>query len=52
MAKAYDRVFGFFLVKVIRNMGFVDNVVDVFWGLISNNYYSILLNGQSVSFFH
>lgn len=27
-------------------------MIDVIWRLISNTYYSILLNGQSVGFFH
>lgn len=45
MAKAYDRVYWFFLIKVMRKMGFSNVVVNVIWRLISNNYYSKLLNG-------
>lgn len=52
MAKAYDRVFCFFLKKVLRIIGFPNTMVDVIWRLLSKNYYSILLNGQSVGFFH
>jgi len=52
MAKTYDRVSWFFLMKVLRKMGFSDRFVDMVWRLISNNYYSVLLNGQSYGFFH
>lgn len=47
MAKAYDRVSWFFLMKVLRKMGFDSKFVDMVWRLIANNYYSVLLNGQS-----
>lgn len=39
-------------MKVMRKMSFSKKVVDVIWRLISNNYYSIILNGQSVGLFH
>lgn len=42
--KAYDGVSLFFLMKVLRKMGFSNNVIDMVWRLISNNYYSILIN--------
>lgn len=52
MAKAYDRVSWFFLMKVLRKMGFSNDLVDIIWRLISNNWYSVLINGQSHGFFH
>lgn len=52
MAKAYNRVSWFFLMKVPRKMGFSPIFVDLIWRLISNNYYLVLLNGQSYGFFH
>ncbi|KAG5589343.1 hypothetical protein H5410_039857, partial [Solanum commersonii] len=33
-----------FLKKVLRKMGLSDRFVVMVWRLISNNYYSILLN--------
>ncbi|XP_059290999.1 uncharacterized protein LOC132044521 [Lycium ferocissimum] len=52
MAKAYDRLSWRFLVQVLRKMGFAEEYVDIVWRLIANNWYSILINGQSFGFFH
>lgn len=52
MAKAYDRVLRFFLMNVLRKMGFSNNFIDMIWRLMSNNYYSVLLNGQPYYFSH
>uniref|UniRef100_A0A0V0IRF8 Putative ovule protein n=1 Tax=Solanum chacoense TaxID=4108 RepID=A0A0V0IRF8_SOLCH len=52
MAKAYDRVSCFFLMKILRKMGFSNKVVDLIWRLITNNYYSVIINGQPHGFFH
>lgn len=52
MAKAYDSLSWFFLIKFLNKMGFSRKVIDAIWRLVSNNYYSILLNGQAVGFFH
>lgn len=52
MANTYDRVSYFFLIKVMRKMDSSNMVINVIWIFISNNYYSILLNDQSVRFFH
>jgi len=51
MAKAYDRVSWIFLTKVLRKFGFSERIVDMVWRLISNNWYSILVNGISHGFF-
>lgn len=52
MTKAYDRVYWFFLMKVLRKMGFSELIIDLIWRLISNNWYSMLINGQAHGFFH
>lgn len=52
MTKAYDRIEWTFLIKVLEKMGFDNNFVDMIWRLIANNWYSIILNGQSHGFFH
>lgn len=51
MTKAYDRVSWIFLTKVMRNFGFDERIIDMVWRLISNNRYSILVNGQAFGFF-
>lgn len=47
MAKAYDRLCWFFLMNVLRKMGFSNNFVNLIWRLVANNWYSVLINGQS-----
>lgn len=51
MAKSYDRVFWFFLMEVLRKIGFPNIIIDLIWILVFNNWYSVLVNGQSQSFF-
>ncbi|XP_059295445.1 secreted RxLR effector protein 78-like [Lycium ferocissimum] len=51
MAKAYDRVSWLFLTKALRKMGFSERIIDMVFRIISNNWYSILLNGQQQGFF-
>lgn len=45
MAKAYDRVSWVFLSMVLRNFGFYETLIDLVWRLLSNNWYSVLING-------
>ncbi|WMV32127.1 hypothetical protein MTR67_025512 [Solanum verrucosum] len=52
IAKAYDRVSWYFFMKVLRKMGFSEVFIDLIWRLISNNWYSVLVNGQSHGFFY
>nr|XP_009629929.1 uncharacterized protein LOC104119987 [Nicotiana tomentosiformis] len=47
MAKAYDRVSWKYLLHVLRRMGFAEHFINMVWNLVSNNRYSILVNGQS-----
>nr|XP_009782874.1 PREDICTED: uncharacterized protein LOC104231558 [Nicotiana sylvestris] len=51
MTKAYDRLSWLFLTKVLRKIGFTERLIGIVFGLVSNNWYSILINGQSHGFF-
>lgn len=51
MAKAYDRVSWIFLTKVLRSFGCSERIIDMVVRLISNNWYSVIVNGQSFGFF-
>ncbi|XP_075095079.1 uncharacterized protein LOC142173397 [Nicotiana tabacum] len=51
MAKAYDRVSWKYLLHVLRKMGFSKHFINMVWNLMSNNWYSVLVNGQSSGFF-
>lgn len=52
MAKATDRVDWCFLIKVLEKIVFDKGVVDKIRILLSNNWYSILINGKDHSLFH
>lgn len=47
MMKAYDRVEWLYLTMVLRKIGFKEGIIDMVYRLLSNNWYTILLNGQS-----
>ncbi|XP_075099449.1 uncharacterized protein LOC142176224 [Nicotiana tabacum] len=51
MAKAYDRLSWLFLTKVFRKMGFGERFIGLVYGIVANNWYSVLLNGQPYGFF-
>ncbi|XP_060177955.1 uncharacterized protein LOC132607892 [Lycium barbarum] len=51
MMKAYDRVSWLFLTKERRSFGFSEIIIDMVFRLVSNNWYSVLLNGKSHGFF-
>ncbi|XP_070014295.1 uncharacterized protein [Nicotiana sylvestris] len=51
MTKAYNRISWLFLTKVLRKMGFPERLIGIVFGLVSNNWYSILINGQAHGFF-
>ncbi|XP_059285601.1 uncharacterized protein LOC132039072 [Lycium ferocissimum] len=52
MAKAYDKVSWSFLNAILRKMGFVEEYVDFIYRLVSNVWYSIIVNGIKYGFFH
>jgi len=35
----------------MRRFGFSETIIDMVWRLISNNWYSVLVNGKSFGFF-
>ncbi|XP_075074578.1 uncharacterized protein LOC142162156 [Nicotiana tabacum] len=51
MIKAYDRLSWMFLSKILRKMGFSEWFISLIFGIVSNNWYSILVNGQPHGFF-
>ena len=51
MAKAYDRVSWPFLLQVLRRFGFGERWIDMIWRLISNVWFSVLINGAPQGFF-
>ncbi|XP_071939807.1 uncharacterized protein [Coffea arabica] len=51
MMKTYDRVVWPFLINVLRTFGFGERWVDMVWRLISNVWFSVVVNGSSYGFF-
>ncbi|WMV39051.1 hypothetical protein MTR67_032436 [Solanum verrucosum] len=51
MTKAYDKVSWIFLTKVLRIYGFSERIIDMVVMLISKNWYSVIMNGQTFGFF-
>ena len=51
MTKAYDKVSWLFLLQVLRRFGFGEQWIDMIWWLISNIWFSILINGSPCGFF-
>ncbi|KAH0766277.1 hypothetical protein KY285_002148 [Solanum tuberosum] len=49
MAKAFDRVAWDFLCLVMRHLGFSEPWIDMIVRLISNNWYSIIINGVRIA---
>lgn len=49
MAKAYDKVSWSY---VLRRFGFGETFIDMIWRTLSNNWYSVLINGTRHGFFH
>lgn len=51
MAKAYDKVSWSFTCLVLKRMGFGEFFIDMVWRIMSNNWYSIIINGTRHGFF-
>ncbi|XP_027171611.1 uncharacterized protein LOC113771199 [Coffea eugenioides] len=51
MEKAYDRVDWGFLLYMLREFGFKEGVVDLVFRLVSNVWFSVLVNGELTGFF-
>ncbi|XP_019232974.1 PREDICTED: uncharacterized protein LOC109213617 [Nicotiana attenuata] len=51
MMKDYDRLSWLFLSKVLRRMGFGERFIGLIFGVVSNNWYSMLITGQPNGFF-
>lgn len=45
MTKTYDRLSWLFLTNVVRKMCFDERFISLIFGIISNNWYSVLING-------
>lgn len=50
MSKTYDRLSWDFLLAVMRRMGFSALVVNAITRLLSNNWYSVIINGTRYGF--
>lgn len=51
MAKAYDRMSWLFILKTMRKFGFCEGVIDCIWRILSNCWYSLIINGNVEAFF-
>ncbi|XP_060188598.1 uncharacterized protein LOC132617573 [Lycium barbarum] len=51
MSKAYDKLSWNFLTSILRKMGFDDFFINMVYRLISNNWYSVIINGIRFGFF-
>lgn len=52
MTKAYDRVSWSFTCIMMRKMSFSEKIIDMVWRIMSNNRYSVIVNGNRYGFFH
>lgn len=52
MANAYDRVSWSYICIVMSKKDFAEGFIDMVWRIMSNNWYSIIINGSRHGFFH
>src|SRR4051812_46108911 len=52
MSKAYDSISWLALIKILRKFGFNERTIDMIWRLISNYWYSVLINEKAVASLH
>ncbi|XP_027156870.1 uncharacterized protein LOC113758039 [Coffea eugenioides] len=50
MAKAYDRMSWVFILKVLRQFGFRERFIDMVWRLLSNVWFSVIVNDAVIVF--
>lgn len=46
MTNAYHRVSWSYTCLVLRRMGFCEIFIDLVWRIMSNNWYSVIINGS------
>ena len=51
MSKAYDRMSWGHIINILRRFGFGEIFIDLIWRLLSNVWFSIIINGSSYGFF-
>lgn len=51
IAKADKKVFWLLIMKVLRKFGFSEHFIDAVWRLISNCWFSVIINGQAQGYF-
>lgn len=51
MAKAYDRMSWLFILKTVQKFGFGERIMDCVWRILSNCWYSFIMNGNIEGFF-
>lgn len=51
MEKVYDRMSWNFLISIMRKLGFSENWLDIIWRLMTDVWYSIIINETRKDFF-
>ncbi|XP_060210954.1 uncharacterized protein LOC132637966 [Lycium barbarum] len=51
MNKAYDKISWKFICDVMRKMGFTETWIHIIWILLTNMWYSVMINGKRHGFF-
>lgn len=51
MAKAYDKVSLSYICLVLKRMVFEETFIDMVWRIMTNDWYSIIINGKKIWFY-